>query len=684
MGKILVISEKPSAGSDMARVLGVTEKKKGYMESDKYVVTWALGHLIGLKSPDEVDPKYKKWNLQDIPLPDENGLKILPDTKQQFEVIQKLINRSDVESIINAGDAGREGYLIQNWIYIMSGNKKPVKVLWASSLTEEALQKAFQNLKAEREFNGLLDEAEARAIGDQKYGYNYSRLLTLTRGGTGTVLSYGRCQTPLLNLIVMRDIEIDNFKPVPYFCLECTYAKGFHGQLLNDKGKNMNFLKKEDAKRRKDRLPAEGEVLRFTEEQKQEKAPLLYNLAELQSAAGKKYGYPAGQTLAIAQSLYEKHKILSYPRTDSRVLSMDLYGEIMQHLNSCRFSPYKELMDQIKEGDMIADKRYFNDNKVTDHHALIPTINGNTEKIYTVLTEEEKNIFDEIVRSLIAIFYPAYIYSISKLMVNIGGDIFQSSGKTIHSLGYKKVLTPAEKENNEPLQLLPRLKEGEKLKVDEYRLLEKKTAAPARYYVGNIIKTMEKHGIGTSATRAEIIKKLEQRKYITLEKGKYISTKLGQKYISIIPEELKSTELTKRFEEKLTLINKGKLDKKDFFKDIDREIIHYLNEFNMKDGERLADDRMEAGKCPVCGMNVLEGKKNYYCSGYQTGCKFYLYKTIAGKNISSVEVKRLLETGSTETLSGLKKRDGSGTFSAKLAFDDNKQIVFKFEPKRKK
>ena len=473
MGKTLVIAEKPSAGADMAKVLDVTEKKQGYMENDRYIVTWALGHLIGLKNPEEADPRYKKWNLLDLPLPDDNGLKVLPETSGQFQVIKKLIHRADVESIINAGDAGREGYLIQNWIYRMAGNQKPVKVLWANSLTEEALHKAFHNLKPEEDFRGLLEEAEARAAGDQKYGYNYSRLLTLTMGGNGTVLTYGRCQTPLLNLIVTRDMEIDQFRPVPYFCLECTYSKGFKGQLLNPKEKVMNFIKEEDARTRKESLPKEGVVKSSTEEKKQEKAPLLYNLAELQSVAGKKYGYPAERTLAAAQSLYEKHKILSYPRTDSRALSMDLYGEIMQHLDSCRFGPYQAFVDRIEEGNITADKRYFNDNKVTDHHALIPTINENTGKIYGKLSEEEKNIFDEIVRSLIAIFYPAYTYSVSRLLVDVGGSIFQSTGKTIHSTGYREVLHPAEKDSKEPLQLLPRLAEGEKIKVDGFLIQEK-------------------------------------------------------------------------------------------------------------------------------------------------------------------------------------------------------------------
>lgn len=683
MGKILVIAEKPSAGADMAKVLGIAEKKKGFMENEAYIVTWALGHLIGLKNPEEVDEKYKKWKLMDLPLPDDNGLKVLSDTRHQFDTIKKLINRPDVDLIINAGDAGREGYLIQNWIYRMAGNHKPVKVLWASSLTEEALKKAFADLKEEKEFKGLLEEAEARAVGDQKYGYNYSRLLTLTRGTQGTVLAYGRCQTPLLNLIVKRDEEINRFQSVPYFCIECSYTKGFKGQLLSVRGKPMNFLIRSDAEAAVKSLPNEGQVMQCQEEEKEDKAPPLYNLAELQSMAGKKFGYTAEQTLSVAQTLYEKYKILSYPRTDSRALSMDLYEEIEQHLESCCFGPYKGMIERIETENITADKRYFNDTKVTDHHALLPTINKNTKQIYSSLTVEEKNIFDEIVRSFIAIFYPPYQYSSAKIIVNINESLFMTTGTTIRSLGYKEVRKDAETKSNN-LQILPILQEGQKITVDGYHILDKKTAPPQRYNVGNIIKVMEKNGIGTSATRADILKKLEKRGYITLEKGKYISTELGRKYIAVVPEQLKTPNLTKRFEEKLLKVNEGTLSKKEFSREIDREIIAHMKELNSIEGEKIGENKTEIGKCPACGGSIMEGRKNYYCSQYKKGCNFYIYKVIAGREIPRSEIKKLLENGSTGTIEGFNKKNGTGAFSAKLAFDDNKQVVFQFDQGSKK
>lgn len=392
MGKILVIAEKPSVGNDIAKVLGCSEKKDGYIEGSEYIVTWALGHLIGLKYPEEHEERFKSWKLEDLPFqfPISESLKVLPDTSKQFNTIKKLIHRNDVDSLINAGDAGREGYLIQEWIYRMAGNNKPVKVLWASSVTDEALRKAFADLKENREFSSLLDEAEARAEGDHLLGINYSRALTLTKA-SGTVLSYGRCQTPLLNLVIQRDLEIENFKPEPYYQVEASYRKGFKGILISEDKKRLDFKERVAAEKvLADCAGKEAEVVEYTTEDKSKKPPLLYDLATLQKAMGAAYGFTPDYTLSIAQSLYEKHKILSYPRTDSQYLSNDLYHEIKDHVLSCNFGIFRQFIDSIDLDSLKAEKRYFNDLKVTDHHALIPTINPETEHIYSGLAPDEK------------------------------------------------------------------------------------------------------------------------------------------------------------------------------------------------------------------------------------------------------------------------------------------------------
>lgn len=506
--KILIIAEKPSAGRDIARMLmNVKEDKGTYMESDRYIVTWALGHLVELKDPEDVDEKYKKWNVDDIPLPADIGLKIKDSGKKQFKVIKELIGREDIEYIINAGDAGREGLLIQTWIYRMAGNRHKVKILWSSSLTDEAIKQAMRRLhdEEEDEFKNLLTEAETRAIADQVYGYNYTRLLTCLFS-EHKVLSYGRCQTPLLNLIVKRDLEYENFKAQPYWTIAIDYREGFTGTEIGEDGSSIKYIQKEAAEKSLKTIMENGKIIvkSCVKERKSNKAPALFNLAELQSTMGKKYGYPPDKTLQLAQNLYEKYKIMSYPRTDSRCLSTDLYNEIQDHLQCCRFGKFKDFIDHIDYTKFTMDKAYFNDNKVSDHHALIPTINDKMPDEYAKLSQEEQNLFDEIVISLIAIFYPEYEYEATEIITATGDKNFKSSGKTIIKNGYKelyKLLKVSEKDDNVTTddnkeQNIPAIREGMELTAKLISLKEGKTKPPARYTPGNIIKLMGKYKIG--------------------------------------------------------------------------------------------------------------------------------------------------------------------------------------------
>jgi len=690
MGKILVIAEKPSAGADMAKVLGCNQKGAGYMEGEKYIVTWSVGHLVGLKYPEEHNEKYKTWNLEDIPFDFDikDSLKVLPGTQSQFSVIKKLIQRSDVDSIINAGDAGREGYLIQEWIYRLAGNRKLKKVLWSSSLTEEALKKAFSDLKHPEDFRLLLEEAEARALGDYCMGINYSRALTLTLGKQHNVkLKYGRCQTPLLHLIVARDEEIENFVSRPYCNILLQYEKGFSGVLLAEKKKPADIFDPEEekgllAKLREDMMPAV--IKEYESTDKKQTAPALLNLAELQKQMGSSYGYEPGETLEIAQSLYEKHKVLSYPRTDSRALSMDVYREIKEHIRSCSWGEFKRYVESIDMDNIQTDKKYFNDLKVTDHHALIPTIHSDMQAAYEQMSDRERNVFTAVLRSFLAIFYSAYEYQVTEVIAEKCGYRFYSKGMVITHLGYKEVFALDEEDDDADKEdkLLPILQIGEALVVEEVEVVSKKTNPPARYTVSSIVVLMEKNRIGTSATRSEIIKKLmdQQAAYIQLNKGKYASTQLGREYIAALPETLKDVQLTQKFEKRLQEISEGKLSKEAFLKQLkqeEEEMIRYLKTCNIEVKQVFkSDSNKDAAKCPKCGKPIRENQKAYGCTGYQAGCDFVIWKAIAGKNITESMVKQLLTKGETGKLKGFKKRDGSGTYEAALQLKDGK-VVFK-------
>ncbi len=685
MGKVLVIAEKPSVGSDIAKALHVTGRKNGYIENEEYIITWAVGHLIGLKYPEEHNPAFKQWRLGDLPyvFPLSESLKILPDTAGQFRIIKELIGRADVDYLVNAGDAGREGLLIQEWIYRMAGNKKPIKMLWISSFTEEAVRKAFHGgLKERKDFLGLLDEAEARAQGDHLLGINYSRLLTLTRAAQGTKLSYGRCQTPLLNIIVKRDEEIARFKPTPYFNISITYKKGFKGLLVDENGRRIDITDRAEAERILNELSADAIVKVFSEEEKTKKAPLLYNLATLQKVMGSKYGYTPDQTLAIAQALYEKHKILSYPRTDSQCLSTDIYHEIDQHLQCCKFGRFAAFVDRINTETMQLQKRYFNDLKVSDHHALIPTIQSDMAERYVRLTEEEKNVFDAVVSSFIAIFLPEYRYNATEIVTENHGYRFVSTGITILSLGYKEVLKidPDASEDGEKdeKQILPKLAEGTVIPVDNREIQDKMTKSPGRYTIAGLIAVMEKYNIGTSATRAEIVKKLLKRTFITMEKGKYSSTDLGRQFISVVPDELKDAGLTERFEENLKKVNMGSMTKEDFLGGLLTDLRADIERFNAAGGreERIGSARESIGVCPLCHQAVVETPRAFGCSGYKEGCKFVIWKTIAGKTISKQQAQQLLTKGCTAKLKGFTGKKGK--FDAALVLKPDGAVGFQF------
>lgn len=668
MGKILVVTEKPSVGKDIARILDCNEGHSGYIEGEKYVVTWAVGHLIGLKQPQEHNEKFAKWNAEDLPFyfDIKDSLKVLQSSENQFKIIKKLIQRPDIDYIINAGDAGREGYLIQKWIYRMAGNRKPEKVLWADDATEKTIRRCMNELKDDNEFIHMLQEAEARAEGDYLIGINYSRALTLSLAGKGTVLSFGRCQTPLLNLIVKRDMEIVSFKSVPYYNISLLLENGLSVVLLDEDEKINNILDKKAAEEIVNELGTipSGKVLQCITEEKSEKAPLLYDLSSLQQKMGTKYKYPPDKTLEICQTLYEKHKILSYPRTDSKYLTTSLYSEIAEHISSCSFGKFEEWVSRIDLKNLSPDKSYFNDHKVTDHHALIPTINTDMKNIYEKLSEEERNVFDEVVVQLLQIFMPLYVYQSTKIIVNAEKYNFGASGTVINQLGYKEIgVALFQNKKKGEGDEIPSVSENDVLKINETIIQDKKTVPPKAYTVGTIIKEMEKYNIGTPATRAEIIKKLmaNNRQYITLQNGKYHSTDIGRAYIKAIPERLKEIEFTQQFEQGLSEVGEGKKTKEEFLNVLyeqTKKDIDYFMELskNKSENTRLQREGVEevSGQCPHCKADVKKGKYGYYCTAK---CGMNL-STYFGRSYTENQIKKLLE-GKRILMKDIKGQNGA-------------------------
>lgn len=577
MGRTLVIAEKYLAACDIANALKCTGKQEGYIEGEDYIITWADGHLIGFQYPEEYNPEYKEWKLGDLPLQfdAEAALKVLPGKEKQFEIVKRLIQGTETNRIINAGDAGREGYLLQYWIYKMAGNKKPVKVLWVSSLTENAILEAFSNLHEEEEFEGILEEAETRAEMDYILGMNYSRLLTLKCSKDAT-LPYGRCMTSLLNLIVEKEKEISAYEPRKAYGIEAEFEMGIKGTLLDAEEKELIFETKGEADGILGELGTEGWISAVKVKRTKVHAPLLYSLPELQGAIGRKYKYSPAKTLEIAQALYEK-KLISYPRTDSCYLTLDLRRTIERNLECCRFGKFKAALERCEKLGAV-DAAYFNDEEVLDHHALIPTDNKSMRNIYEKLSEEERQVFDEIVFSFLGLFAKERVTtSVTATAFVEGGYLFRITESMEDEPGFKLIRSASES----GMRISPfmddlkiAVENGEKtvvpVKLSQFQVKEKVSNPPVRYNYGSIIALMEEYKIGTPATMAGTIEKLldEKHPFLTVKNGKYYSTPFGRMYISVIPRELKDPEFTAQMEWKLLQIRNGELHKAEVLEEV--------------------------------------------------------------------------------------------------------------------
>lgn len=583
MSKSVVIAEKPSVARDIARVLKCDKKGNGYLEGSKYIVTWALGHLVTLADPESYDVKYKKWNLEDLPmLPERLKLTVIKQTGKQFNAVKSQLLRKDVNEIIVATDAGREGELVARWIIDKVKLNKPIKRLWISSVTDKAIKDGFANLKPGKAYDNLYASAVARSEADWYIGLNATRALT-TR--FNAQLNCGRVQTPTVAMIASREDEIKNFKAQTYYGIEAQTTDKLKLTWQDANGNSRSFNKEKIDVIVKNLDKQNATVVEIDKKQKKSFSPGLYDLTELQRDANKKFGYSAKETLNIMQKLYEQHKVLTYPRTDSRYISSDIVGTLPERLKACGVGEYRPLAHKVLQKPIKPNKSFVDDSKVSDHHAIIPT-EGYVN--FSSFTDKERKIYDLVVKRFLAVLFPAFEYEQLTLRTKVGNETFIARGKTVLHAGWKEVyenrfedddVTDDVKE-----QLLPHIEKGDTLAVKLIMQTSGQTKPPARFNEATLLSAMENPtkyidtqnkqladtlkstgGLGTVATRADIIDKLFNS-FLLEKRGKDIHiTSKGRQLLDLVPEELKSPTLTGEWEQKLEAIAKGKLKKKSSF-----------------------------------------------------------------------------------------------------------------------
>jgi len=629
MVKSVVIAEKPSVARDIANVLKCNKKGNGFLEGDKYIVTWALGHLVTLADPEAYDNKYKTWNLEDLPmLPERMKLVVMKQTGKQFNAVKSQLTRNDVNEIIVATDAGREGELVARWIIEKTNVKKPIKRLWISSVTDKAIKEGFANLKPGKNYENLYAAAVARSEADWYIGLNATRALT-TR--FNAQLNCGRVQTPTVAMIAAREDEIKNFKPQTYYGIEAqTDSLKLTWQDANGNSRSFNKEKTDGIVKALGNQDAK--IVGIDRKPKKSFAPGLYDLTELQRDANKLFGYSAKETLNIMQKLYESHKVLTYPRTDSRYLSSDIVGTLPERLKACGIGEYRTLTNKILTKPIKANKSFVDDSKVSDHHAIIPT-EGYVN--LSAFNDKERKIYDLVVKRFLAVLFPAQEYEQLTVQAQIGHEKFIAKGKTVTNAGWKEVyqnhFDDEESTDDVKEQLLPRLEQGQVLKTKLIAQTSGQTKPPARFTEATLLSAMENPtkymetndkklvdtlkstgGLGTVATRADIIEKLFNSFLIEKRSGGkeiYITSK-GRQLLDLVPEELRSPATTAEWEQKLELISKGKLKKDVFINEMKKHTKEIVAEIKASD-KKYKHDNISTKSCPDCGKPMLEvnGKK---------------------------------------------------------------------------
>ncbi|MDD4699264.1 MAG: DNA topoisomerase III [Oscillospiraceae bacterium] len=645
MGKIMVLAEKPSVGRELARVLGCKQSREGYIEGSNYIVTWALGHLVTLADPEYYGDKYKKWNLETLPmLPAKLETVVIKETSRQYKVVKDLLRSPTVGELVIATDAGREGELVARWIIEKAGFKKPIKRLWISSQTDKAIKEGFRSLHPAREYENLYYSALCRAQADWLVGLNVTRALTCKFNAQ---LSAGRVQTPTLAMIVEREEEIRKFSAKEYYTVTATLPAFdiYWKDKKSMQGRTFDKTKAEDVVHK-----IEGGQMTVTEvrrELKRERAPLLYDLTELQRDANRRYGFSAKQTLGIMQQLYEKYKLLTYPRTDSRYLTADIVPTLTERLHSIDIGPYSVFVKAVLRQGVHASKHFVDNSKVSDHHAIIPT------EQYVELSKlatDERRVYDLVVKRFLAVLSPDFEYEQVTMTAECSGEFFTAKGKIVIKKGWKAIYEGAVQEDinleDEKEQLLPDVKKGQTYKVVRTKLCTGKTKPPARYNEATLLTAMEhpgkfiesnqlrsvmdaSNGIGTPATRADIIEKLFSANYMERRGKEIVPLSKGIQLVALVPQDLRSPELTAKWEQKLTLISKGTLQQKVFTDEIRGYATRLVSGVIASDAN-YRHDNMTRTPCPQCGKFMLEinGKhgKMLVCSdrvcGYRQNLSF--------------------------------------------------------------
>jgi DNA topoisomerase III len=724
MPKTLVIAEKPSVGRDLVRVLpGAFDKKGGkgeeFLEGPEHVVTWAVGHLVQLADPDEYDDKYKKWRMADLPIvPDRFKLVVRDErSKKQMNVVKRLLGRDDVDQVVNACDAGREGELIFAYLYEKAGSHKPVRRLWLNSMTKSAIESAFAELRPGDEYATLEAAARSRSEADWIVGMNSTRAATIRlRSSFDGAVSLGRVQTPTLAILARREEEIRAFVPEPYWVVDASllalaepadraYEGRYHAAPGTASGARGPRLKTAEEARAivqacRDQV---GTITKLEKSERRERAPLLYDLTQLQRDANGRYGFTARRTLAAGQRLYEEHKALTYPRTNSRFITGDMVGEIKPIAKLLGGMPeYAAAAQYVMGLDVLPLGRVVNDAKVTDHHAIIPT-NAERHPV-DKMNDDDRRVYDLVVRRFLAVFHPEAVSENTRVETTVASHVFRTRGKLLLVPGWRGVYgetadlddAPAESEDEGREQRLPRLKKGEDAAVTKVADEAKETKPPRRHTERSLLEMMETagklveeeelreamkdSGIGTPATRAAIIERLLQVGYIEREGRALVVTEKGLNVIRLLGEHpLTSPGLTGDWEHRLSNIEIGRDSREKFMGDIVKFTEDTVGELDAK----LKDVRIpraNLGPCPVCGRDINENRKGYSCWGREDpGCGFVIWKAKASKQLPVAVARELIKTGRTEKpVTGFKGRSGK-SFRARLALLQNEEGKWRVE-----